>query len=278
MNKLNRQESKNENANLNIKLSVPKKDEDIMSKVQKEILQEELDELVPIKKDQVNVAGIYAYDLGDKYEIKIYLRNGLAREINFEDIPFKIINSEGKVLAEQIFDLKDVGNIPPYAARPWVLYFDKKNMLVDKIPMDDWKIVFDNNLKALRNLTLDYENLPDDIDEESKKVYDDFLNELPSLKEGEVSLSTFSIGINEDGNLLVTIVIRNGNDKSINIEKLPMSILNESGKVVVSNVFEMEDLSVSALKAKVCNFIFPLNLENKTVISLDSWKVEYKIY
>ncbi len=61
-----------------------------MSKVQKEILEEELDELVPIKEGQVNVAGVYAYDLGDKYEVKAYLRNGMKNEINFEKIPFKI--------------------------------------------------------------------------------------------------------------------------------------------------------------------------------------------
>lgn len=111
---------------LDIKLSLLEKDQDVMSKVQKEILEEELDELVPIKEGEINVAGIYAYDLGDKYEVKAYLRNGIEKQINFEEIPFKIINSKGELLASQTFDLKSMGNIPSYCARPCVLYFDKK--------------------------------------------------------------------------------------------------------------------------------------------------------
>ncbi|AJD27685.1 SLAP domain-containing protein [Clostridium botulinum] len=262
---------------LDIKLSLLEKDQDVMSKVQKEILEEELDELVPIKEGEINVAGIYAYDLGDKYEVKAYLRNGIEKQINFEEIPFKIINSKGELLASQTFDLKSMGNIPSYCARPCVLYFDKKNVFVDKIPVDDWKLVFDNSLKAVRNLMVDIENLPEGIDAKSKKVYTDFLEGLPDLKEGEVSFSKFSIGINENGHLLVTIVIRNGCNKGINIEKLPITIRDEKGNFVVSEVFRLEDLKVSPMKAKVCNFAFPLQIKEKAVIPLDSWKIEYNI-
>ncbi|ABS42035.1 SLAP domain-containing protein [Clostridium botulinum] len=264
---------------LDIKLSLLEKDKEVMSKVQKEILEEELDELVPIKEGEVNVAGIYAYDLGDKYEVKAYLRNGMKNQINFEEIPFKIINSKGELLASQIFDLKSMENIPSYCARPWILYFDKKNVFVDKIPVDDWKLVFDNSLKAVRikNLRVDIENLPEGIDSESKKVYTDFLEGLSDLKEGEVSFSKFSIGINENGHLLVTIVVRNGCNKGINIEELPMTIKDEKGNFVVSEVFKLKDLKVSPMKAKVCNFAFPLQIKEKAVIPLDSWKIEYNI-
>lgn len=166
---MKQQKEVNREEALDIKLSLLEKDQEVMSKVQREILEEELDELVPIKEGQVNVAGIYAYDLGDKYEVKAYLRNGMKNEINFEKIPFKIINSKGELLASQVFDLKLMGNIPSYCARPWTLYFDKENVFVNKIPVNDWKLVFDNSLKALRNLTVDIENLPEGIDAESKK-------------------------------------------------------------------------------------------------------------
>ncbi len=143
--------------------------------------------------------------------------------------------------------------------------------------MDDWKLVFDNSLKALRNLTVDFENLLDGIDDESKKVYTDFLEELQPLKEGEVSFSKFSIGINEQGYLLVTIVIRNGCNKGINIEKLPMTIKDQEGNIVVSEMFELNDLKVSPMKAKVCNFAFPLQIKEKASIPLDSWQIEYNV-
>lgn len=274
---MKQQKEVNREEALDIKLSLLEKDQEVMSKVQREILEEELDELVPIKEGQVNVAGIYVYDLGDKYEVKAYLRNGMKNEINFEKIPFKIINSKGELLASQVFDLKSMGNIPSYCARPWILYFDKENVFVNKIPVDDWKLVFDNSLKALRNLTVDIENLPEGIDVKSKKVYTDFLEELPALKEGEVSFSKFSIGINEHGYLLVTIVVRNGCNKGINIEKLPMTIKDQEGNFVASEVFNLEDLKVSPMKAKVCNFAFPLQIKEKAVIPLDSWQIEYNV-
>lgn len=274
---MKQQKEVNREEALDIKLSLLEKDQEVMSKVQKEILEEELDELVPIKEGEINVAGIYAYDLGDKYEVKAYLRNGIKKEINFEKIPFKIINSKGDVLASQIFDLEPMGNIASYCARPWILYFDKENVFVDKIPADDWKLVFDNSLRAVRNLTVDIENLPEGIDAESRKVYTDFLEDLPDLKEGEVSFSKFSIGINEEGYLLVTIVVRNGCNKGINIEELPMTIKDEQGNFVASEVFKLEDLKVSPMRAKVCNFAFPLQIKEKAVISLDSWKIEYNI-
>ena len=124
---------------------------------------------------------------------------------------------------------------------------------------------------------MDIENLPEGIDAESRKVYTDFLEDLPDLKEGEVSFSKFSIGINEEGYLLVTIVVRNGCNKGINIEELPMTIKDEQGNFVASEVFKLEDLKVSPMKAKVCNFAFPLQIKEKAVISLDSWKIEYNI-
>ncbi|GAA0745045.1 SLAP domain-containing protein [Clostridium oceanicum] len=270
--------SDNKEKNIDVKLSLLEKDNVVMSNVQKEILEEELDELVPIKEGQINVAGIYVFDMGEEYEVKLYLRNGLAKEVNFEDVPFRIINSKGKTLAYKIFDLRKLGNIPPYAARPWKLYFDKEDDLkVDKIDSDDWKIVFDSNIKALRNIEVEYENLPEGIDESSKKVYDEFLKELPDIKEGEVSFSTFSIGVSKEGTLLVTIVIRNASKKAVNIEKLPMSVKDEKDRLVVSEVFEIDDLKVMPLKAKVCNFAFKMNVTPESNIPLDSWKIEYQV-
>lgn len=270
--------SDNKEKNIDVKLSLLEKDNVVMSNVQKEILEEELDELVPIKEGQINVAGIYVFDMGEEYEVKLYLRNGLAKEVNFEDVPFRIINSKGETLAYKIFDLRKLGNIPSYAARPWKLYFDKEDDLkVDKIDSDDWKIVFDSNIKALRNIEVEYENLPEGIDESSKKVYDEFLKELPDIKEGEVSFSTFSIGVSKEGTLLVTIVIRNASKKAVNIEKLPMSVKDEKDRLVVSEVFEIDDLKVMPLKAKVCNFAFKMNVTPESNIPLDSWKIEYQV-
>lgn len=258
-------------------LSLLEHDENVMSDVQKEILEEEIAELPPIQEGQLNVAGIYAYDLGEKVEVKVYIRNGLSKKVNFGYIPFFILNSKEETLAYQIFNLESLGDIPPHSARPVKLYFEKKNVNVDQIPIDDWKIAFDTKLQVARRVKTEYENLPRDIEVEDKLVFDNFLKELPELKEGEFSVSTFSVGVQKSGNILVTLVMRNGTNKPIQLDKIPLSIKDANGTVVKSQLFKLNSFFVSPFKAKVCNFAFPINLKVEQDIALENWSVSFKL-
>lgn len=258
-------------------LSLLERDSNVISDVQKEVLEEEISELEPIKEGDINVSGVYAYDLGDQLEVKIYIRNGLDTEINLEYIPFMIINSKGETLAYQLCNMKELGEIPPHSARPCKIYFDKKNVYVDKIPMDDWKITFDSNLKVEEYLRPEYENLPEEIEAEDKAVFDRFLEELPKLKVGEFSVSTFSVGIKKDGQILVTLVMRNAASKAIKVDKIPMTIKDDKGIAVKSSLFELDDFVVSPYKAKVCNFSLPTNLKLEQDLALNDWSVSFKL-
>jgi SLAP domain-containing protein len=258
-------------------LSLLDYDENVMSDVQKEILEEEISELEPIKEGQLNVFGIYAYDLGDKFEVKAYVRNGLSSSVTLGYIPFIISNSKNKTLAYQIFNLESLGEIPSHSARPVKLYFQKKNVYVDSIPMDDWNLAFDTKVDVKRRVRVEYENLPKDIEVEEKIVFDNFLKELPELNQGEFTVSTFSIGVQKNGNILVTLVMRNGTSKPINLEKIPMTVKDANGTVVKSNLFELNDFSVSPHRVRICNFAFPTGLTLEQDVALDNWKVEYKL-
>lgn len=258
-------------------LSLLEHDENVMSDVQKEILEEEISELPKIVKGQLNVAGIYVYDLGEKLEVKAYIRNGLSEKVNFRKIPFYIVNSKKEILAQQVFNLESLGEIPQNSARPIKLYFEKQNIKVDKIPMDDWKLEFDADLRAFKTVRTQYEDLPDDIDLDDKLVFDNFLNEIPELNEGEVSISTFSVGIQKGGNILVTLVIRNGNNQSINIEKIPVTLKDGSGTVVKSELFNLSNFTVNALKARICNLVFPTGVNVEEDVALKDWSVSFRL-
>lgn len=258
-------------------LSLLEYDENVMSDVQKEILEEEIAELEPIKENQINVSGVYAYDLGDKVEVKIYIRNGLSKNVSLEYVPFVITNSKGETLAYQIFNLESLGELPPRSARPVKLYFEKKNVRVENIPMDDWKVGFDTRIDVKRRVRVEYENLPRDIEVEEKIVFDKFLKELPELNEGEFSVSTFSVGVQRNGNILVTLVMRNGTNKPIKLDKIPMTVKDANGTVVKSNLFELSDFEVSPLRARVCNFAFPTGLTLEQDVALENWSVEFKL-
>lgn len=258
-------------------LSLLERDEAIISEVQKDILKEELDEFSTIKEGDIDVEGVYAYDQGENIEVKIYIRNGLSQNVNFEYIPFMIVNSKEEVLAYQMFNMKELGEIPAHSARPWKLYFDKKNVYVDKIPMDDWSIAFDSRLNVEESVTIEYENLPDEIEVSDRLVFEKFLSDQSKLKIGKFGASSFSIGIQKDGTIVVTVVMRNGSNNSIKVEQVPITLKDAKGNVVKSNLFKLDNFVISPFKAKIYNFTFQTGVRLEEDASLNDWKVEFKL-
>ena len=258
-------------------LSLLDAEENIVSNVQKEIFEDEIKELPPIKEGELNVTGMYVYDGEDKLEVKIYIRNGLSYNLNLDIIPFVITNSKGKVLASQEFNLASLGTLPPHSARPLKLYFDKKNVKVDKIPEDDWQIALNGKFNITSKVKPIYEGLPEGITVYDKLVFDKFLDELPDLEEGEFSISTFSIGLQKNGNILVTAVMRNSTNKPITIDKIPMTVVDNKKRAVKSEKFVLENFTVSPHRARICNFAFPTNVYPEEDTSLSDWSVIYKL-
>lgn len=261
-------------------LSLLEFDENVMSDVQKEILEEELSEFQQIKEGEVNIAGVYVYDSGnneEKVEVKAYIRNGLAKSINLERIPLFISNSKNKILAYQVFNLSSLGTIPAHSARPVKLYFERKNVAADNIDSNDWKIAFDAKVNVERSIKVQYEDLPEEIDIEDKLVYDKFLNELPELKEGQFNVSTFSIGMQKEGNIIITLVMRNATDKPFGIGKLPVTLRDGNGVAILSEEFELSNFKVNPLKAKICNIMFPTSVKIEEDRALRDWSVSFNL-
>lgn len=266
----------NKDEYISTKLSLLDKDNVVISDVHKEILEDEIKELPPIKQNELNVSGVYIYDQGDKYEVKVYVRNGLSENLNLEDIPFVIKNSKGDILASQIFNLRKLGQLPPHSVRPIKIYFDKKNVKVDSIP-DDWELALNGTFKISRKVRTRYEGLPENIDDKDKQVLEKFLSELPELEEGEFSISTFSIGIQENGMVMITCVMRNAALKPITLSTVPITVLNQKGQVFQSKKFELKDFTVSPYRARLCNFAFKTNVKPEKAQELKGWSVAYKL-
>ncbi|APM40312.1 SLAP domain-containing protein [Clostridium kluyveri] len=258
-------------------LSLLDEEENVVSDVQKEIFEDEIKELPPIEEGQLNVSGIYLYDVGDKLEVKVYIRNGLSYNLNLNKIPLVITNSKGDILASQKFNLSSLGTLPPHSARPLKLYFDKKNIKVDKIPEDDWKVALNGEFNITSKVRPRYEGIPESIDVKDKLVFDKFLEELPEMTQGEFSISTFSVGLQKNGNILVTAVMRNATDKPITIDKVPITVLDAKKRAVKSEKFTLDDFTVNPYKARICNFAFPTNVHPEEDTSLNDWSVIYRL-
>ena len=153
-----------------------------------------------------------------------------------------------------------MGDIPPYSARPWKIYFDKKNVFVNEILKDDWKIVFDNKIKAVKYVNLELEQIPAEMEVKEVNTFKQFLNSLPRLEEGQVSISVFTITQYKNNNLLMTLMVRNAANRAIKLEKLPMTIKTSDGRIVLSGTFDLNDFEVNSHKARILSLVFEKEL------------------
>ena len=239
---------------VNIKLHLNEYDRGAMSDFQKEFLREELDELPLLENGQVSINGIYTFDMGDKIEVSVYLRNGLSKKINFDKVPLVIVNKNGDVLAKQIIDMKDFGILPPFSARPYKIYFDRISLFVDTISIDDWKIQFEKSISSVNTVKVELENMQGDDHYELKRSFTKFLNKLSLIKAGDVNIEVFKTLKGMDNSISVVFLIRNGCNKIVILERLPIIVRDEQGKVVASGIFDIENTSVNPHKAKACEF------------------------
>ncbi|MBU3130328.1 SLAP domain-containing protein [Clostridium tagluense] len=239
---------------VNINLHLNEYDKGVMSDFQKDFLSEELAGMPPLEDGQVSINGVYTFDMGDKIEVSVYLRNGLANQINFHKVPLVIINQKGEVLAKQIMDMHDFGILPPFSARPYKVYFDKINVFVDTIPMDDWKIQFEKSISAIKTVKVELDEMPKDMDRDLKNSFIKFLNKLPLIRSGDVNIEVFKTLRCMDNSISVVFLILNGYDKIVKLERLPILIVDEQGEVVAKGIFDIENINVNPHKAKIYDF------------------------
>ena len=261
---------------VNIELNLNEYDTGVMSDFQKEFLSDELAQLPPIEDGQVSINGVYTFDMGDKIEVNVYLRNGLTKQINFHKVPLVIINQKGEVLAKQTMDMHDFGILPPLSARPCKVYFDKENVFVDTIPMDDWKIQFEKSISAINTVKVELEDMPENIDRDLKNSFVKFLAKLPLIRSGDVNIEVFKTLKCMDNSISIVFLILNGCDKIVKLERLPILIEDEQGEVVAKGLFDIENVSVNPHKAKIYDFTITEDYIVKKDYDISNCKVYFK--
>ncbi|GCD09745.1 SLAP domain-containing protein [Clostridium tagluense] len=240
----------------------------------KEFYKDELESLPDISVGDINISTTYVFDLGDKVEVGVYFRNGLSKAINFDKVPLKILNSKDETVANQTFELREVGDIPAYSAVPWKLYFNRENVFTDAIDMQDgWHIVFDTNIKALSTLKVQFENVPDKP--EFSKLHK-YLDKLPPMTSGNISISLYEIEKSNSGELVISLVMRNATAQKVKVEKIPITIKNnENDKIVAIGTFNVVDMEVSSLKARFLNLSFKAEQILESEFNVDNLSVYF---
>lgn len=265
----------NTSKKINTELSLNEERAAVISDVQKEMMQEEIEELLPISENDINISTIYVFEQGEELEAKVYFRNGLSRSVNLEYVPLILLNSEKEQLGKKIFDLREIGDIPPNAATPWKLYFNKSEIDMDKFT-PGCSLVFDTALKAVNYVNIEYEEIPQELTE-FRPHFEKFLKELPKIEKGQMSISTFNISLDVYGNILITLVIRNSGDKNIKLEQIPVTLKDENNNIITRGRFNIDNFIIKSMKAKICTLALKTDFTTeKTQNFLNKWEVFFE--
>lgn len=230
-------------------------------------------ELDPLKPNQLSLAAIDidVDPANGAWHVKAFLRSSLPKAIELGEVGLFLLDKEGKIIGSKTFDLKALGSIPAESARPWVFTFEKNTLQVNDLPEEGWKIAF--NLISLRGHQLDLDDSwKNKLSEEQIKQLENIVKDLPKLGKTEVNFTGFQIKLLEDNGLAVSILLRNGSDKSVNIEQLPLEIYDASQKQIAKGYFKLDpSLSVKPNSTKPWTFVFPKEMVDAEGADLSSW-------
>lgn len=242
---------------------------------EKYIYQFQHQQLPKLKPNQISISGfkLEAYD-NDLF-VTAFLRNTLEKPIKFETIDLLLLDENDQTIARQNFDMEDLGELPAMSCMPWSFLFSEDYIFAEELPQgDNWKIAFElkNGRKQEHSLDL-AESWENQLSDEQKNHLEKLVSGLPKLNPGEVNFMGLEAKLNDDPSLAVTVLIRNGSDKNIKLEQIPLIVEDAAGEVVAQGGFRLEDFEVKANTSKPWTFIFPGQLVSKEQPDLSSWKV-----
>ncbi|CAM4188815.1 hypothetical protein BAMA_24310 [Bacillus manliponensis] len=227
-------------------------------------------ELPSLQENQISLSGIETKIEDGTYYVTAFLRNSIQKEIAFEKTTLLLLNKDGEVCARKTFDLSELGNIPANVNMPWTFVFEENTTTGATLSETDWQLAFE--LKTEHKLDL-HPTWEAQLSEEKKAALEKIINDLPPLKEEEINFTGLQAMKQADGNLHVTILIRNGSTQNVKLEQLPLHVIDASGDTIAQGAFTLADFEVKANTTKPWSFMFPASFVTKEAIDLSTWKV-----
>lgn len=227
-------------------------------------------ELPPLKPNQISLSGVELTNVPNGIEVTAFVRNSLDQGIKIGEVPLLLLDSEQKVIARHTFDFGKIGEIPGRSSRPWAFRFPNKSFELKNFSRKDWTLAFE--LKTKHKLDL-HESWEKALPEEQQQKLQEVFEQIEPPKEGEVNFMGFQAKQNDEGDLSVSVFIRNGSNKDVTFEKLPLSVKDASGEVVATGGFALEDFKVRANTTRPWTFHFPAKLVQKEAPDMSKWTV-----
>lgn len=232
-------------------------------------------ELPPLKANQLSLSGIEWDEQPEGLAVSAFVRNSVNKGIQLGDVPLLLINEKNEVKARHEFNLAEVGEIPANSSRPWTFIFPapsiEKQVGLEK---ENWTLAFDLTSKE-HKLDLS-DSWKEALPEAEKEKLQQIVEQLGAPGKSELNFTGLQAGLAEDGKFHVTVLIRNGYDRQINIEKLPLQVLDSHKEVIAEGQFNVGNLEIKANTTKPWSFIFPKELLKNENPDLSRWSVQVK--
>lgn len=230
-------------------------------------------ELDPLLPNQVSLSGMDIEYKNDMYTVVAFVRHTLDRTITLGESTLLILNGEGKAIARQKFDLHALGELPPCSSRPHVFVFEEESVLEAPVEeIKDWSIAFEIKKELQHELIL-HPSWEEQVSEQGKEHLQKIFEQVGMPNNGEVNFVGFQIKTQDNGNLAISVMIRNGNDRDITIEKLPLEVIDSEMNIVAKGGFTLEDFTMRAQSTTPWTFIFPKELVLLENPNLERWAV-----
>ncbi|MCG1027062.1 accessory Sec system S-layer assembly protein [Virgibacillus halodenitrificans] len=222
-----------------------------------------------LKVNQISIYGMELTDTGEGYKVTGLIRSTVTQPIQFGSTTILLLDESQEPIARKEFDLSILGTLPEKSARPWTFIFDKNDILKEKTQSNSWSLAFE--IKKPHQLDLE-DSWEKSIADQTRSSLEKLVQNAPDLKPGEVNFMGIEAKKQENGDLAVTILIRNGADKNIQLEQIPLGIKDANETEVARGSFKMENFTVKANTSKPWTFIFPASMVTTEEFDLTKWK------
>ncbi|QPC47533.1 accessory Sec system S-layer assembly protein [Mangrovibacillus cuniculi] len=224
----------------------------------------------PLKANQLSLSGI-EWNWNERGQLVVtgFIRNTINKPIAFPNLVILLLSENDELLARQEFDMRPLGEVPAVSSRPWNFAFNRENVNTMELPKENWKLAFE--LKRKHQLELD-ESWEKALPEENLAQLRDAFEKMDPPKPGEINFMGLQAQFTQDEDLAISVLIRNGTQKNIKLEKLPLVVEDSAGDVVAEGGFKLENLEISANTSKPWTFVFPQAIIQKPDADLTRWK------
>ncbi|MDO0824408.1 SLAP domain-containing protein [Desulfosporosinus nitroreducens] len=204
--------------------------------------------------------------------VGFFINNGYSQKVKFKNVPLVLLDSNRQILAQQSFSGETIGEVIGGSAKACVVRFKPDNVFTKDIP-EGCQMCFDVRPKRSKNIKIQYQALPESISVDKKKELEEILAKLPLMKYGEVDFSPLWAKITTESDLLATVIIRNSTAKPINLEQIPLAIIDAHQEELARGVFDVKNIAIEPYKAILWTFNFKHALQDRD-IDLSSWHID----